>query len=258
MEVIFNEVSFQNIAASPEEANKWMDDFFNSLKTLEKRLHKTVYTSSVSAFSGQFIANNYVFSQWLSNIKDREWLRKIIAITTHLPFRHPEGIYQFNGLAVYGLGLAFEEDKLTCSYPVTEWNASITFSSEIIDAADVVVQTPCAVKNIVSSNSVFEHFPAFVFEHHEKHDSKRHNLNDGESTLYYNIPNDQETVQKLLDCSFSENGEEEERRYVYDENQKKYVEFNCHQGLKYHGYHIEDANRVPHTVKLKIHNFKDL
>ncbi len=259
MTILFNELSFSKIAPDEKTASNWMTEFFDAINALSIRLHKKVFVAATSIFSDKLISNNYYFSQWLHTLGDKEKIRKIIAILTHLPLRTGPINYRCEGQNCIGLGAAHEEKELAISYPEADWNDYIQISSEQFNEAGGIEESNLTVRNIKSKANVFVHFPARVFEHHrQKHDNHRNNLDDGESTLLYDIPNKQEIVQNLLDTSFndSEDNEVGSRRFNWDENRGKYVVFNWHTGLAYHGYHILNENDVPHTIKKKIEVFR--
>ncbi len=257
MEIIFNELSTGHLAPSNQDADEWMECFFSTPAALSRRLYKPVYIRATINLREKLIASNYSFVEWLHGKNERDRLRKIISILTHSPLLEKYPYYYCDGAPCEGLGVAHAERKMSVSYPAWAWASSIRLKLEEFNEQGEVQVSMHEVKNLSSSEDVACHFPNRIYDHHKKHDNRRVNLQDGESTLYYDIPEEQEKVQKLLDCSFGENGNVDERLYNYDGNMGLYMEFNCHTSGRYHGYHIRKdlENRVPNSVKKKILKF---
>lgn len=253
MDIVFNELSVSHIADTTEESGEWMSAFFNTANTLASRLHKDVYIRTTLQLREVLIGPNYTFGLWLHTLKDRDFLRKIVNQLTHKPLVSRYPYYYYNDEECHGLGIAHIEHIYAISYPVNKWQRAIELRKEFFDEMGNVKNLIMQVLNLSSEEDVNYHHPYRIFEHHKKHDNRRPKLNDGESTLNYNIPEEQNIVQELLDCSHGTG-----KRFNWDEDKDAYIEFQCHIDNKWHGYHIINANRVPPAIRQKIEEFRNI
>jgi len=257
MNIVFNELSCNQIPKNETIAGEWLDSFFDTLFKLSERLHCVTYIETNTRFNEIYFTDNFSFAQWIGKIKDRDYKRKIINSLQVRPLIKTLSSCYHNGIETKGLNHAYENNLLVISYPFSNiWPYKIELIKADINGNGAIIDKKVFVYGISNINNINEIFPFKVFDHHEKkHDQSRPNLNDGESTLYYHIPNDNKKVQKLLDCAYSESDiSKGERVHCYDSDKKMYIEFNCHENNKFHGYHISDENRVHAHVKLKIEN----
>ena len=114
-----------------------------------------------------------------------------------------------------------------------------------------MVRTNVIIRNISHEKHLNIYFPKRLFQHHNKHDNKRSNLNDGQSTLFYSIPVDQSIVQKFLDIALGKLHSSSGKLFSYDVEKKLFIEFQMHLKNTYHGYHILDKTRVPYQIRQK-------
>lgn len=250
MNLIFNELSSRYTARNQIEANEWMQAFFSVTETLSKRIHKRIYIRTTTLLSAIFIAYNYTFGQWLHTLSDKDYQRKIINIVTNQPLLDSIAYYYYLADECVGLGIAFEQENFSISYPIVQWARILEIRKEYMNEIEEIKVERRNIFNLTSENDVYSFFPKRNFQHHWKHDNRRLNLNDGQSTLYYNIPEEIGYVQKLLECSFGSG-----KLFSLDSDKGLYIEFQCHGDDNYHAYHIHNENRVPNKVKRQIEEF---
>lgn len=81
-------------------------------------------------------------------------------------------------------------------------------------------------------------------------DNRRHNKNNGQSTLFYEIPREQKKVELLL--AFAVEARLGGKLYNYDRSKKMFIEFQQYRNNSYQGYDIVDASRVPNRIKVLV------
>jgi hypothetical protein len=250
MEVIFNEYSLEYTPPNSKVAENWLFSLFESLFEISKRRNVKVSMRSAISFEQLLVREDYPFMLWLYTLENIEFRRMVASALSKKPLIIcREYDFSFFGKNVIGLGVAYLNDYIVVSYPEKKWGSVVSFSNDYFDDFGILKTKKCSVGNVSNKKHIDLHFPSRIFEHHKKHDIRRGNINDGESTLFYSIPKDYDKVQLLLNGARRIKGASSAKLYNMDKSNGKYIEFQLHSNGRYHGYHIDDENRVPDKLK---------
>jgi len=251
MDLVFNELSLLNRPRSTIQADSWLKYFFYCAIEISKRRSVPVSILATVSFKEIMISPTYAFSHWLSKQTDIEYMRLVSSLISKKPVIQDYPYYYYNKADVKGLGIAHFQNFFSLSYPRESWGKTIQLTKEEFDINEEVVKSFAVVRNISDEWHLNTYFPKRFFDHHLKHDNNRLNLEDGESTLLYNIPSEQHKVERLLNTASGNSNSSSAKLFNWDENKKLFIEFQVHLRNRYHGYHIKDITRVPVHIRRK-------
>lgn len=254
MDFIFNELSLSRKPQSNSQADSWLKNFFNCAIEISKRRRTQIFIISSIPFQQILLTSTYAFSYWLNKQTDIEYQRMIRSMISKKPLLQIYPCYYYNNTDAKGLGIAHYKKTWSLSFPQKKWGYTIKLTKEEFDIHENVIKSSVTIQNISCRKHVDFYFPMRFFEHHPKHDNRRLNLNDGESTLLYDIPHEQKKVQEFLDSAIGGINSSSVKLFNFDKSKNKYIEFQKHFANKYHGYHIDNENRVPYEIRKNLKN----
>jgi hypothetical protein len=157
MEIIFNELSLQNLPESRIEADKAMREWIELLEIIQKNA-KSLDLRSNLLLKEVLISQDMYLMEWLK--KNKEKTAFFLGLITKKPIVRDYPYYFLNKMECHGLAHAYETEQFSISYnSVNNWfEKEYTLTKQFIDEVSNQVQEDLVLVRHIGTKIHIEHY----------------------------------------------------------------------------------------------------